>query len=106
MDDPSTSPLPPRGSRRGPHVLVLPKWYPGRNDPQLGDFVRKQMLATAATLAAQGGKMSVVFSIPIPDLERSEEQDLYEEDGAWELRCYYRPSMAGLKPLRKLINLR
>ena len=29
------------------HILVLPKWYPGRNDPQLGDFVRKQTLAVA-----------------------------------------------------------
>jgi hypothetical protein len=29
------------------HVLFLPKWYPGRNDPQLGDFIRKQALAVA-----------------------------------------------------------
>jgi glycosyltransferase involved in cell wall biosynthesis len=87
------------------HVLVLPKWYPGRNDPQLGDFVRKQMLAAAGTLTAQGGKMSVVFSIPIAGLGRSEEQELRQDEGAWELRCYYRPSIAAFKPLRKLINL-
>lgn len=86
-------------------MLVLPKWYPGRNDPQLGDFVRKQMLATAGILNAQGGKMSVVFCIPLVGMERCDEHDLHEDDGAWELRCYYRPSMAAITPLRKLINL-
>jgi glycosyltransferase involved in cell wall biosynthesis len=29
------------------HVLVLPKWYPGPADPQLGDFLRKQAQAVA-----------------------------------------------------------
>lgn len=87
------------------HVLVLPKWYPGRNDPQLGDFVRKQMLATAAVLAGRGGQLSVVFTVPIPDLERLESQDLYCDGGAWELRCYYRPSTATVRLFRKLINL-
>jgi glycosyltransferase involved in cell wall biosynthesis len=87
------------------HVLVLPKWYPGRNDPQLGDFVRKQMLAASAALASKGGRMSVVFGIPITDLERPEEQELDQEHGTWELRCYYRPSMAAFTPLRKLINM-
>ncbi len=91
--------------RRGPHVLVLPKWYPGRNDPQLGDFVRKQMLAAAGTLTAQGGAMSVVFSVPLAGMERTNQQDLQQDEGAWELRCYYRPSLAAFAPLRKLINL-
>lgn len=88
------------------HVLVLSKWYPGRNDPQLGDFVRKQMLAVADVLAAQGGKMSVVFCTPIAELETPDKQELSEEEGVWELRCYYRPSTASFLPLRKLINLR
>ena len=86
-------------------MLVLPKWYPGRNDPQLGDFVRKQMLAAAGTLNAQGGQMSVVFCAPLAGLERINEQELQQDAGAWELRCYYRPSMAAITPLRKLINL-
>ena len=87
------------------HVLVLPKWYPGRNDPQLGDFVRKQMLATAGVLQQRGGKLSVVFTVPFPGLERGEIQELQQDTGAWELRCYYRPSTVDLLPLRKLINL-
>ncbi len=86
------------------HVLVLSKWYPGRNDPQLGDFVRKQMFATATQLSALGGRMSVVFIVPIKDLEKAEVQELSENDGLWELRCYYRPSTSPLRPLRKLIN--
>ena len=87
------------------HVLVLPKWYPGRNDPQLGDFVRKQMLATGNALLSHGGRLSVVFAIPITGLEQPEVQELQEDKGAWELRCYYRPSRNAFKPLRKLINL-
>lgn len=87
------------------HVLVLPKWYPGRNDPQLGDFVRKQMLATADALGNASGRLSVVFTAPVPDLERAEVQELQVDAGTWELRCYYRPSSNAFLPLRKLLNL-
>jgi glycosyltransferase involved in cell wall biosynthesis len=81
------------------HVLVLPKWYPGRNDPQLGDFIRKQMLAVATHHL-----MSVVYPCPLPGLSTGHEQVLDESDGAWELRCYYRPSGCSFTPLRKLLN--
>lgn len=87
------------------HVLVLPKWYPGRNDPQLGDFVRKQMLATARSLKANGDRMSVVTAMPITGLERPEVQELTESEGLQELCCYYRPSGSSIRPLRKLVNL-
>ena len=86
-------------------MLVLPKWYTGRNDPQLGDFVRKQMLAASRTLNGCGGRMSVVFAVPIIGLERAAQQELEETDGLWELRCYYRPSQASFSAIRKLINL-
>lgn len=87
------------------HVLVLPKWYPGRNDPQLGDFVRKQMLATSAVLNGRNGRLSVVFAVPIPGLEQLGIQELKTGDGTWELHCYYRPSSSRLLPVRKLVNL-
>ena len=87
------------------HVLVLPKWYPGRNDPQLGDFVRKQMLATSAVLNGRNDRLSVVFAVPIPGLEQLGIQELKTGDGAWELHCYYRPSSSRLLPVRKLVNL-
>lgn len=83
------------------HVLALPKWYPGRNDPQLGDFIRKQVLA-----AARKVKMSVLFVVPLDDLGSTHEQELDERDGAWELRCYYRPYRTSFTPWRKLMNYR
>lgn len=83
------------------HVLALPKWYPGRNDPQLGDFIRKQVLA-----AARSVKMSVLFVVPLDDLSTAHEQELEERDGAWELRCYYRPDRSAFTPWRKLVNYR
>ena len=83
------------------HVLALPKWYPGRNDPQLGDFIRKQMLA-----AARKVRMSVLFVVPLVELTTLHEQELDERDGAWELRCYYRPDRSAFTPWRKLVNYR
>ncbi len=81
------------------HVLALPKWYPGRHDPQLGDFIRKQVLATARQV-----RMSVLCVVPLSDLAQDHEQELDERDGAWELRCYYRPDRSAFAPWRKLSN--
>ncbi len=81
------------------HVLVLPKWYPGRNDPQLGDFIRKQMLAVSAL-----HQISVVYPCPVKNMAVAYEEVLEQTDGAWELRCYYRPSLSGLALLRKALN--
>ena len=81
------------------HVLVLPKWYPGRPDPQLGDFIRKQMLAVA-----EQHKVSVIYPCPVNNLPTAYEEVLDESAGAWELRCYYRPSALDAAPLRKAVN--
>ncbi len=81
------------------HVLALPKWYPGRHDPQMGDFIRKQMLAVAGHV-----RLSVVLVAQLEDLETSETQELDERDGAWELRCYYRPDRSRSRTMRKLVN--
>ena len=82
------------------HVLVLPKWYPGRNDPQLGDFIRKQMLAVA-----RHHKVSVLAVMAAPDAQRPTELELTSTEGAWELRCHYRPARIPVAPLRKVLNL-
>jgi glycosyltransferase involved in cell wall biosynthesis len=81
------------------HVLALPKWYPGRHDPQLGDFIRKQVLATARQV-----RMSVLCVVPLDGLRQVHEQELAEADGAWELRCYYRPDRSSSSVKRKLVN--
>lgn len=83
------------------HVLFLPKWYPGRTDPQLGDFLRKQ-----AQAVAQRVKVSVLFVAPLTGAAARDEQEVTEKGGLWELRCYYRASEHGWRPWRKLVNLR
>ena len=81
------------------HVLVLPKWYPGRPDLQLGDFIRKQMLAVAMK-----HRVSVIYPCPVQDLTQEFEIALDETEGAWELRCYYSPSASPFWPKRKALN--
>lgn len=81
------------------HVLVLPKWYPGRPDPQLGDFIRKQMLAVA-----EHHKISVIYPCPVKDSSNVLEMVLDEGDRAWELRCYYHQSTSHFGPGRKTLN--
>lgn len=82
------------------HILALPKWYPGHNDPQLGDFIRKQMLAVASV-----AKVSVVYTSPVRHMPERYRQEQAASAGAWELRCYYRPSTSAFMPWRKLVNL-
>lgn len=82
------------------HVLFIPKWYPGRNDPQLGDFLRKQALAAGAFV-----RMSMLFACPVAGLQAAREDELTETDGAWELRVYYRKSEHAWRPWRRVVNL-
>ena len=82
------------------HVLFIPKWFPDRKDPQLGDFLRKQAIATA-----RHARVSVLHVRPDPDLGPSMEQQVIEKDGIWELHCYYRGSRSRSAGLRRAINL-
>lgn len=80
------------------HVLFLPKWYPGRNDPQLGDFIRKQALAVA---------LHTRTSALVISMEKGPGaggQEVKEEGGLWELHCHYRCSTWSFAPLRKAVN--
>jgi len=82
------------------HVLFLPKWYPGRNDPQLGDFLRKQASATALRV-----KVSVLHVAPVKGPGARDEEELTEAEGLWELRRYYRASAHPWRPWRRAVNL-
>ena len=82
------------------HVLFLPKWYPGRADPQLGDFLRKQALA-AATMV----RMSVLHVEPMTEPGAGDMLTLNTADGAWELHLRYKASSIRFMPARKLVNL-
>ena len=84
---------------RPPHVLVLPKWYPHDKDPQLGDFVRKQVQAVASHV-----RTSVVFPVPVPAGAVAEPSPTIRS-GVWELLVHYPASTSPLLPWRKLVNL-
>lgn len=81
-----------------PHILVLPKWWPNARDPQLGDFIRKQVQATARFT-----KVTVLLIEGDPDhptgVARADADDLIV------IRSRYRSSQSPVKPLRKLVNL-
>lgn len=81
------------------HLLFLPKWYPGHNDPQLGDFLRKQALATGAYV-----RLSVLQVEAITHAGELPSDVLTTTDGAWELCLRYRASVAAFTPLRKVVN--
>ncbi len=95
---PAASPFAP--VQPGPHVLMLPKWYPGRHDPQLGDFIRKQAQAVALRT-----RVSVLYvgawtaPGPVPAAEAA------ETGGLWELRCWFRANTHPVAAVRKAVNL-
>jgi glycosyltransferase involved in cell wall biosynthesis len=82
------------------HVVFLPKWYPGRGDPQLGDFLRKQAMATGRMV-----QVSVMAPLPLRGADAWDGQEVDTADGIWELRCYYQASEHPLAAVRKAINL-
>lgn len=82
------------------HVLLLPKWYPGQRDPQLGDFIRKQALAVS-----DRARLSVLFIEALPGAASAFEERLRADEGPWELTVSYRASTMGFTPARKAINL-
>lgn len=92
-------PSSPGAAAETPHVLVLPKWWPNARDPQLGDFIRKQVQATARFT-----RVTVLLIEGDPDhptgVARADADDLIV------IRSRYRPSQSPMKPLRKLVNLR
>ena len=49
------------------HVVFLPKYYPGRRDPQLGEFIRRHALALAPL--AQVGVVAVLFEGTAPRIQ-------------------------------------
>jgi alpha-maltose-1-phosphate synthase len=81
------------------HVLFIPKWYPGRNDPQLGDFLRKQALAVART-----ERVSVLHVHGLKSADAVTTEELDRSEGAWELHCYFAASTFPWGGVRQPIN--
>jgi len=95
---PANVTAPANGSQ--PHVLFLPKWWPNADDPQLGDFIRKQAQATASAIS-----VSVLYIHAEKDPNAAERSAVIEEGALWELHRHYRASEHGWKPIRQLLNL-
>lgn len=81
-------------------MLFIPKWWPNANDPQLGDFLRKQGLAAAGRT-----KVSVLHVQADKRPEAGYGTDISEEAGLWEVNSRYPASEMGFGPMRKMVNL-
>ncbi len=82
------------------HVLFLTKWYPGRNDPQLGEFIRKQAQAVSAFATT-----SVIFAHPVSEQTQPILVDRSLNDGLLELKAYYRQDKSSNPLVRRVKNL-
>ena len=86
------------GPAAGPRVLVWPSWwYPNRNAPLSGLFVRRQATATAAYCPT-----AVLFVTPEPGLGTRREIVSAVEHGVPTVRVYFRP--APCSPWQALSN--
>ncbi|MBN2399874.1 MAG: glycosyltransferase [Candidatus Aminicenantes bacterium] len=78
------------GSAAGPRVLILPSWwYPNRNAPFSGLFVRRQAEAIAAFCPT-----AVLFVTPDPFQRTRREIVSTVENGLPTVRVYFRPASA------------
>ncbi len=69
------------------HILFLTKWYPNRNDPQIGVYVRKHAKAAAASC-----DVSLLYVASHRALEKKYVCEITEEHGFFEVKVYYRRS--------------
>jgi glycosyltransferase involved in cell wall biosynthesis len=82
------------------HVLFLTKWYPGRNDPQLGVFIQEQ-----ARAVSRFATVSVIFAHPVKSQTQKLLVDRVLNNQILELRAYYRANENSNAFMRKLSNL-
>jgi len=66
------------------NILFLPRWYPGRTDPQLGVFIRKH-----AEAAALRHGVSVICPIPDPALRGGLQEDYFVRSEVMTYVVYY-----------------
>ncbi|MCB0766548.1 MAG: glycosyltransferase [Flavobacteriales bacterium] len=81
-----------------PHALVIPKWWPNERDPQLGDFIRKQVQALARY-------EQVTVLLIETSTGHGPSICIDEVDGLTQVRSCYRASASRIKAWRKLMNL-
>jgi glycosyltransferase involved in cell wall biosynthesis len=82
------------------HILHIPKWYPNPEDPQLGIFVKKQIIAAAAF-----DKQTVLYIKSVSTLESKYIIDVKEKDGIVEVFIYYKKPESRTKQFFMLTKL-
>jgi len=92
---------PPAGIPDALHVVFLPKWWPNDDDPQLGDFLRKQALAVAAYTRTS---VLYIHADRTPDAKAMVTTSM--ENGLCEVRSQFPASTHPLRLWRMLVNLR
>jgi glycosyltransferase involved in cell wall biosynthesis len=81
------------------NVLFLPKWYPGRNDPFNGIFIKNHAKAVATRC-----NVSVLFVNGVVSSENRYELELDQEDNVYTFRSYFEKSNTGFQVLDKISN--
>lgn len=79
-----------------PHILILPKWYPHRADPQNGSFIRSY-----ARAMAERRLITVIFPEPVATLGPIQ---IDTSGQLLEIRVPYVKSKTRVTPLRKMLN--
>ncbi len=82
------------------HVVFLPKYYLGRRDPQVGEFIKRHAQAVSGFV-----QVSVVTILKDPLMLAHYQDEVAEEEGVWTLRAYYKPLEKGIALWRTPINL-
>jgi L-malate glycosyltransferase len=82
------------------HVVFLPKYYSGRRDPQVGEFIKRH-----AQAVSEHAQVSVVSILKDALMVGNYQDEVSEEDGVWTLRAYYKPMEKGSALWRTPVNL-
>jgi glycosyltransferase involved in cell wall biosynthesis len=72
-------------------VLFLPRWYPHRDDPQLGVFIRKQAEAIAPHC-----EVAVIYPQASSSVNKAFEDDFFERQGVQTFLVYYAHRTGGI----------
>lgn len=86
--------------RQKPLVLFLPRWYPYREDPMLGLFVRNHALALRDKY-----RVAVLFVKHDPLAQSPVHFDIGSEDGIFTVRVYYRVRWSNVPLLSMVMHL-
>ena len=81
------------------NVLFLPAWYPHREDPMLGLFVKRHALAVS-----KFANISVLSVILCDDLEKVYEVETSVQENITEILIYTKKYQSNFKWVNKLVN--